>query len=87
MARGSKGKVVQVLGTVVDAEFQPDELPTILNSIEVDHDGAKLVLEVAQHIGNRWTRCIAMGATDGLAPSPCPKRLPIRRRRCLLPWP
>lgn len=67
MARGSKGKVVQVLGTVVDVEFPQDELPTILNSIEVDHDGEKLVLEVAQHIGNRWTRCIAMGATDGLA--------------------
>jgi F-type H+-transporting ATPase subunit beta len=66
MARGSKGKVVQVLGTVVDVEFSHDELPTILNAIEVDHDGEKLVLEVAQHIGNRWTRCIAMGATDGL---------------------
>ena len=64
MARGSKGKVVQVLGTVVDVEFPPDELPTILNSIEVDHDGEKLVLEVAQHIGNRWTRRAAGGGID-----------------------
>ena len=67
MARGSKGKVVQVLGTVVDVEFPPDELPTILNSLEITRDGERLVLEVAQHIGNKWTRCIALGATDGLA--------------------
>ena len=67
MAKGSKGKVVQVLGTVVDVEFPSDELPSILNGLEVFYDGKRLVLEVAQHLGNKWVRCICLGATDGLA--------------------
>ncbi|MSQ40245.1 MAG: F0F1 ATP synthase subunit beta [Dehalococcoidia bacterium] len=67
MAKGSKGKVVQVLGTVVDVEFPPGELPAILNAVEVFFEGHRLVLEVAQHIGNKWARCICLGATDGLA--------------------
>ena len=61
------GKVVQVIGTVVDVEFPPDELPTLFNSLEVDNQGEKLVLEVEQHIGNNWVRCLALGATEGLA--------------------
>ncbi len=67
MAKGSKGKVVQVLGTVVDVEFPPGELPGILNALDVFFDGHRLVLEVAQHIGNKWARCICLGATDGLS--------------------
>jgi len=61
------GKIVQVIGTVVDVEFPPDELPTLFNSLEVDNQGQKLVLEVEQHIGNNWVRCLALGATEGLA--------------------
>lgn len=67
MATDTKGKVVQVIGTVVDVEFPPDELPEIYNAVETDIDGARLVLEVEQHVGNNWARCLAMGSTDGLA--------------------
>ncbi|MEK7807116.1 MAG: F0F1 ATP synthase subunit beta [Chloroflexota bacterium] len=61
------GKVVQVIGTVVDVEFAPDELPTLFDALELDNGGERLVLEVQQHIGNNWVRCLALGSTDGLA--------------------
>jgi len=62
----AKGKVAQIIGTVVDIEFPPDELPALNNAIEVDIDGSKIVLEVQQHVGNNWVRCLAMSPTDGL---------------------
>lgn len=61
-----KGKVVQVIGTVVDIEFPAEELPDIYNAVELDLDGERLVLEVEQHVGNNWVRCLALGTTDGL---------------------
>lgn len=61
-----KGKVVQVIGTVVDIEFPPDELPAIYNGIEIPHNGDKIVLEAQHHIGNNWVRCLALCPTDGL---------------------
>lgn len=67
MAKGSKGKVVQVIGTVVDVEFPAGELPEIYSAVELDNDGERLVLEVEQHVGNSWARCLALGATEGLA--------------------
>ena len=67
MAKGSKGKVIQVIGTVVDVEFAADELPEIYSAVELKNDGEKLVLEVEQHVGNSWARCLALGATEGLA--------------------
>ena len=67
MAQGSKGKVVQVIGTVVDVEFPPEDLPEIYSGLELDVDGERLVLEVEQHVGNNWARCLALGTTDGLA--------------------
>jgi len=63
----NKGKIVQIIGTVVDVEFPPDNLPKIYNSLVLDHNGEELVLEVEQHVGNNWVRCLAMGATEGLA--------------------
>ena len=60
------GKVVQVIGTVVDIEFPPDQLPKLFDALEVDNGGNKLVLEVQQHVGNNWVRCLALGQTDGL---------------------
>ncbi|MBI1886686.1 MAG: F0F1 ATP synthase subunit beta [Chloroflexi bacterium] len=67
MAKKTKGKVVQVIGTVVDAEFPPDELPEIYNAIEIDMgDKQVLLAETQQHLGNNWVRCLAMGGTDGL---------------------
>ncbi len=61
------GKVVQVIGTVVDVEFPPDQLPNLFDALELDNGGERLVMEVQQHIGNNWVRCLALGATDGLA--------------------
>src|SRR5579871_6072288 len=69
MAAGTKGKIVQVLGAVVDVEFPPDQIPEIYNEIITRAPGADrdLALEVEQLLGNNWVRCVAMGATDGLA--------------------
>lgn len=60
------GKVVQIVGAVVDIRFEKDSLPDLLNAIEIDNKGEKLVVEVAQHIVDDIVRCIAMGSTDGL---------------------
>ena len=65
MAKKSKGRVVQITGAVVDVEFD-GELPNILNALETENDGQKLVLEVAQHLGENTVRTIAMDATEGL---------------------
>ena len=66
MAKGSKGRVVQVMGPVVDIDFPPGQLPEIYDAVEIPRDGGKLVVEVQQHLGNEWVRCVAMDATDGL---------------------
>lgn len=62
----AKGKVAQVIGTVVDIEFPPEELPGLFNAVEIHRDGDKIVLEVQQHIGNNWVRCLALSPTEGL---------------------
>ena len=62
----AKGRVTQVIGTVVDVEFPPDEMPTIYNALETKIGGNRLVLEVEQHVGNNWVRCLALGPTEGL---------------------
>jgi len=62
----AKGKVAQVIGTVVDVEFPPDELPALFNAIEIPIDSGKIVLEVQGHVGNNWVRCLALSSTDGL---------------------
>ncbi|MEX0405847.1 F0F1 ATP synthase subunit beta [Aquibium sp. LZ166] len=59
------GKVAQVIGAVVDVSFE-DKLPAILNALETDNGGNRLVLEVAQHLGENTVRCIAMDSTEGL---------------------
>lgn len=63
----AKGKVAQIIGTVVDIEFPPDALPAINNAIEIPINGDKIILETQQHVGNNWVRCLAMSPTDGLA--------------------
>lgn len=60
------GKVVQIIGPVVDVRFEVEELPNIYDSVHIEHKGETLVLEVAQHIGDNIVRCIAMSSTDGL---------------------
>jgi len=62
----SKGKIVQIIGTVVDVEFPQEGLPAIYNAIEINQDGQKMILEAEQHIGNNWVRCLALSPTEGL---------------------
>ncbi|MGI6148858.1 MAG: F0F1 ATP synthase subunit beta [Firmicutes bacterium] len=67
---GNIGRVVQVIGPVVDVEFAPGKLPDLLNAIKIDTEGQggpiSLTLEAAQHLGNNVVRCVAMASTDGL---------------------
>ncbi|MDH5721945.1 MAG: F0F1 ATP synthase subunit beta [Alphaproteobacteria bacterium] len=62
----AKGKILQVLGAVVDVQFEDGNVPPIMNALETDNNGQKLVLEVAQHLGENTVRTIAMDMTDGL---------------------
>ena len=66
MATNVVGRVKQITGAVVDVEFPGGHLPPILNALECDNDGNRLVLEVAQHLGESTVRTIAMDTTDGL---------------------
>ena len=61
------GKIVQVLGPVVDVEFDEGKLPLIKDALTVEVDGKKVVMEVAQLMGNRVVRCITLAASEGLA--------------------
>ena len=65
MADKQVGRITQVIGAVVDVKFD-DHLPLILNALEADNQGVRLVLEVAQHLGENTVRTIAMDSTEGL---------------------
>ena len=62
----NKGKIVQVMGPVVDVEFSDQNIPSIQDALEVDNNGKKCVMEVAQHIGNDTVRCVMLAASEGL---------------------
>ncbi|MCH2307518.1 MAG: F0F1 ATP synthase subunit beta [SAR202 cluster bacterium] len=62
----ANGRITQVIGTVVDVEFPSGEMPEIYNSLETTIGDDKLILEVEQHVGNNWVRCLALGPTEGL---------------------
>ena len=66
MSEKNIGRVIQVVGPVLDIQFAEGQLPELLNAIEIDNHGQKLVVEVAQHTGDNVARCIAMSSTDGL---------------------
>ncbi len=66
MSQKNTGKVSQVTGAVIDVRFDNGNLPALLNAIEIDNHGEKLIVEVAQHLGDNVVRCIAMSSTDGL---------------------
>ncbi len=66
MPKGSIGRVIQVMGPVVDVEFKVGELPEIYHALEIRRDGSRLVLEVQQHLGDNAVRTVAMDSTDGL---------------------
>ena len=63
-----KGNIVQIIGTVIDVAFPPEDLPPLFNALTATlPDGSTLALEVQQHTGNSWARCLALGPTEGLA--------------------
>lgn len=66
MAEKNVGKVIQVIGAVIDVKFSGDHMPALYNAIEIEHKGETLVAEVAQHLGDDVVRCICMSATEGL---------------------
>ena len=61
------GTVIQIMGPVLDIRFPDDQLPQLLNAIEVPNGDNTIVAEVAQHIGDNVVRCVAMSSTDGLS--------------------
>ena len=84
-----KGKITQIIGAVVDVKFE-GELPEILTALECDNGGNRLVLEVAQHLGESSVRTIAMDATEGLkrgdevTDTAAPIKVPVGPETCLL---
>src|SRR2546426_10335202 len=60
------GKVVQVIGPVMDVEFEPERLPELYNALVIEQPGVRLVAEVQQHIGRNQIRAVAMSSTDGV---------------------
>ncbi len=66
MSEKNIGKVVQVIGPVLDIRFEDGKLPELLNAIEIQNGDKKITAEVAQHIGDNVARCISMNATDGM---------------------
>ena len=62
----NKGKIIQVMGPVVDVVFQDGNLPFIKDALEVENNGKKCVMEVAQHLGNNEVRCLMLAASEGL---------------------
>ncbi len=65
-ATGVRGKVVQVIGTVVDVEFPTGHLPELYNALQIKSDSGTITAEVNAHMGNNWVRALAMNSTDGL---------------------
>ncbi|HEX9897250.1 MAG TPA: F0F1 ATP synthase subunit beta [Dehalococcoidales bacterium] len=63
----AKGKIVQVIGTVIDVEFPPDALPKLFDAVMINAPQGKILLEVQDHIGNNWVRCLSLSPTEGLA--------------------
>ena len=66
MSEHNVGKVVQVIGPVLDIRFEDGHLPELLNAIEIQNGDKKVVAEVAQHVGDNVARCVSMNATDGM---------------------
>ena len=62
----NKGRIVQVMGPVIDVEFENGDLPMIKDALEVMNGNKKCVMEVAQHMGNNIVRCIMLASSEGL---------------------
>lgn len=63
----NKGKIQQIIGPVIDIEYDPDQMPELLNAINIEYQGKTIVAEVHQHIGDDQVRCVALSSTDGLS--------------------
>ena len=66
MAEKNVGKIIQIIGAVLDIKFSSENMPALYNAIEIEHNGETIVAEVAQHLGDDIVKCIAMSSTDGL---------------------
>ncbi len=66
MAEKNVGKIIQIIGAVLDIKFSKENMPSLYNAIEIEHEGKTIVAEVAQHLGDDVVKCIAMSSTDGL---------------------
>ncbi len=66
MAEKNVGKIIQIIGAVLDIKFSTENMPSLFNAIEIKHEGRTIVAEVAQHLGDDVVKCIAMSSTDGL---------------------
>ena len=62
----NKGTIHQIIGPVIDIKFKEDEMPELLNAVDIDFNGKRIVTEVAQHMGDDVARCVALSSTDGL---------------------
>jgi F-type H+-transporting ATPase subunit beta len=62
----SKGRIHQIIGPVIDIKFKEDEMPELMNAVDIELDGRRIVTEVAQHLGDDVARCVALSSTDGL---------------------
>ncbi len=65
-AKMNKGKIHQIIGPVIDIKFNEDEMPELLNAVNIEFEGRTIVAEVAQHMGDDVARCVALSSTDGL---------------------
>jgi len=85
LAEKNVGKIIQIIGAVLDIKFSTDNMPSLYNAIEIEHEGRKIVAEVAQHLGDDVVKCIAMSSTDGLVrgmdavDTGAPIRVPVGR--------
>ncbi len=66
MSEKNVGKIIQIIGAVIDVKFSGEHMPALYNAIEIESDNGKIIAEVAQHIGDDVVKCIAMSSTDGL---------------------
>ena len=66
MSEKNVGKIIQIIGAVLDIKFSSENMPALYNAIEIEHNGETIVAEVAQHLGDDVVKCIAMSSTDGL---------------------
>lgn len=62
----NKGIIHQIIGPVIDIKFREEEMPELLNAVEIEFDGRRIVTEVAQHVGDDVARCVSLSSTDGL---------------------